>query len=511
MRKMTKTAAKALAVGAAFSIVEPVLRERFSRSEPRDSLVWAPGSGEGVLLKNAEIVDVVGGVVLHRRGLLIRDGKIEDIATEKKLGAIEADKVIDLGGLYVIPGLINAHCHMTLPLILNFGPGVLAALGRQVERNCEECITHGVTTVRDAGSPPRLLRRYTERVEGGELLGPRVYSAGAFVNAPGGYPSDYLKIPSLVAERWGDFVMQPGNAREACEAVKRNVDQGSAFIKTAFDDRALFIGQKPLPILGDDSLKAVVKEAHAAGVEVSAHHRFRRGFQRAIDFELDGLEHCPADEVLTDREVEDFAAGGRFIVPTAQVGWALSGHSHGDPYLDDPLVRQSLANRLEVIKTVYPGFCEPEVHRCLMKFEKNYRDPSYVGRRHLLYTLDPAIFTKALIVGQENINKLYHAGVLMGAGNDGGVPQVAPGDVGRELVLLELTSEMKAIDVLRAGTINNARILGLEEELGSVEVGKLADLVLLSGNPLECMDHVLYPNAVFKEGKLLYTTHKIQI
>jgi imidazolonepropionase-like amidohydrolase len=146
-----------------------------------------------------------------------------------------------------------------------------------------------------------------------------------------------------------------------------------------------------------------------------------------------------------------------------------------------------------------------------MKFERDYRDPSFVEKRHLMYTMDPSIFTKAMIVGPENINKLFHAGVLIGAGNDGGVPQVAPGDVGRELLLLIQTTDLEPMDALQAGTINNARILGMEKDLGSVEEGKLADLVLLPGNPLECIDHVLHPDAVFKEGKLLHTTNKIQI
>ena len=510
MRKMTKTLAKALAIGAAFSVIEPVLRERHYRSEPRDPLVWAPGSGEKVLLKNAEIVDVVGGMVLHKRGLLMRDGRITDIVTQKNLDGIQADKVIDVDGLYVIPDLINAHCHITLPLCLAAGMDILLSLGRQAERNFEECITHGVTTVRDAGTMPKLMRGYMDRVENGDLLGPRVYSAGAFVNVPGGYPS-YLNLPPVLARKWGNFLIMPKTAHEASEAVKVNVDWGCNFIKTAFDDRSLFVGQKPLPILEDDQLKAVLKEAHANGVKVSAHHRFRRGFQRAIEFEMDGMEHVSADEVLDDKEVEAFAAGGCFIVPTAQVGWSLSGYSYGDPYLDDPLVQQSLANRLETIKSVYPAFSEPAVHKALMRFESDYRDPSFVEKRHLMYTLDPTIFTKALVVGQENINKLFHAGVLIGAGNDGGVPQVAPGDLGRELLLLSQTTDLEPMDALRAGTINNARILGVEEELGSVEVGKLADLVLLPGNPLECMDHVLHPDAVFKEGRLLYTTHKIQI
>jgi imidazolonepropionase-like amidohydrolase len=75
------------------------------------------------------------------------------------------------------------------------------------------------------------------------------------------------------------------------------------------------------------------------------------------------------------------------------------------------------------------------------------------------------------------------------------------------MAILESSTDMKPLDVLQAATINNARILGVEEELGTVAKGKLADLVLLTGNPLDNMEYVLHPNAVFKEGKLVYTTH----
>jgi imidazolonepropionase-like amidohydrolase len=400
---------------------------------------------------------------------------------------------------------------MILTATLSFTPEILAVMGRQIERNFEECITHGVTTVRDVGALPLLLRRYIDRIEGGDLLGPRVYHAGSFINAPGGYPDFLPALPPQIANKVGDFGLGVKTPAEATAAVEKNVELGASLIKTAFDDHSLFVGQKSLPILDDASLRALVEAAHERGLKVSSHHRFRKGFLRGIEFGLDGMEHLPSDEVLDDADVEAFVAGERFIVPTAQVGWALCGVSNDDPYLDYPQVQQALANRLEVVKTVYPSLCEPAIQRALLAFEKSYRDPSFTQKRHLLFTLDPKIFTEALVKGLENLNKLYHAGALIGCGNDGGTPQSFPGILGLEMVILESSSDMKPIDVLQAATINNARILGIEEELGTVARGKLADLVLLPGNPLENMENVLHPSAVFKEGKLVYTTHQPEL
>lgn len=511
---MRRSAASLVRLAGAFALIsalEPVLRAYRDRGERREPVMWAPGTGEAFMLANAEVVDVLTGAVLHKRGVLVRDGRIEDILTEKKAAESEGVKKLDAAGSYVIPGLINAHCHILLTATLKFTPEILAAMARQMERNFEDCVVHGVTTVRDVGSLPLLLERHIRRVEGGELLGPRVYYAGSFVNAPGGYPDFMPALPQALAGRVGQFRFAVRNAAEAREAVERNAELGASLIKTAFDDHSLFVGQKSLPVMDDASLASLVEAAHERGLKVTAHHRFRAGFRRSVAFDLDGVEHLAADEALEDSDIEAFVAGDRYVVPTVQVGWALSGASRGDPYLDHPLVRQAMANRLETVRGVYPSLCEPAVYRALLDFERCYRDPGYVEKRHLSFTLDPAIFTKALVVGQENLNRLYHAGALIGCGNDGGTPQSLPGALGVEMMLLESSTDMRPLDVLQAATINNARILGVEDELGTVSRGKLADLVLLPGNPLENMRHVLFPQAVFKEGMLAYSDHSLDL
>jgi imidazolonepropionase-like amidohydrolase len=507
MHKIAKSALGIMGLGAALAAAEPVVAARHYRTQPRDPVVWSPSPGEKVLIHNAEIIDVISGSTLHRRGILIQNGRISDVFTEKKAASVEADRIIDGGGMCVIPGLINGHCHMLLTSVLDFRPEVLAAMSRQIERNFEECITHGVTTVRDAGTMPYFMRGFIDRVEGGELMGPRVYSAGSAINVPGGYPDYIPQLPEVLTKKWGQPVNYVRTTQEARDAVKSNLEEGSSFIKLAFDDYSLLVGQKPIPVLDDEQLSAIVEEAHDQGVKVTAHHRFRRAFVRGTEFGLDGLEHLPGDEVLDDSEVEAFVAGGLYLFPTVQVGWALSGYSNDDPYLDNPDVQRSLASRMEAVRTIYPSLCEPPIYRALLRYEAKYRDPSCTERRHAMYTLDPRIFTKAIVVGMENLNKLYHAGALLGCGNDGGTPQNIPGILGLEMILLDIGTDMTPIDILRSATINNARILGVEEKLGSVEKGKLADLVLLAGNPLQNMETVLHPQAVFKEGKLVYSTH----
>jgi imidazolonepropionase-like amidohydrolase len=512
MKRWSGCALGALFAGAVFAAVEPLVRERGFRSERRRPVVWEPEADRSLLIKNAEVVDVLTGKVLHRRGILVEGGKIKDILTERRAGEVEADAVIDVRGGYVTPGLINGHCHLLLPVTLDFSPEVLLSVPRQLERNFEECVTHGVTTVRDAGTFPLLMDEYKGRVARGELLGPRVFSAGSIINAPGGYPSDFLRMPAALARKWGEFAALPRGESEVREAVRESVERGSAFIKTALDHLSLTKGREPLNIFDDAELGALVEEAHSRGLKVSAHNRFRAGFSRAVEFGLDGLEHVAGDELLAEKEAENFAAAGCFVVPTMQAAWYSAGVSREDPYLEDPLVRRALAEREEAIRSDYTSFCEPPVHRSLVRSDKRYRDPSFFERRGRGGPVfDPSIFTKAVVVGGENVKRLHRAGVLVGCGNDGGVPMIAPGDLGREIVLMVEVAEMDPLHVLQAATINNARILGVEEELGTLDRGKWADLVVFSGNPLEDIRTVLRPQAVFKEGKLLWTTHAFPV
>lgn len=507
LRKAIKSSSKAMALSAMASAGALFLNEHYFRTTPREPVVWSPGVGETFKIANAHVIDLEKGVVESDHDLLVSNGRIEKIFSPGN-EAITADKTIDVNGMYIIPGLINAHCHMLWPGTFNLSLEYLSSVPRQVERNFEECVVHGVTTVRDTGNPPRLLRRYIERVEREDLLGPRVYYAGSFIGPPGCYPSDYCPpFPEILVKRWGQIVQFVNSPSEARDAVKRNLEEGSSCIKVAFDCRSLLYGEKPLNILDDESLKAVVDEAHDNGVKVLCHHRYRGGLKRINDFNVDDGEHCAADEVLDDSDVEAFVAAGRCIVPTIQVPWGLSFMSPNDPYNDDPQVREFMADRLQRMRTVYADVCEPAVYRAIYKMEMLYRNPKYTERRHILPVAATTVFTKAAVIGPVNLNKFYHAGALIGCGNDGGCPQLFTCHLGLEMLLMDLATDMEPIDILRSATINNARIMGIEDELGSVAEGKIADLVLLSGNPLEGLEPIMSPQAVFKGGKLAFNAH----
>ena len=124
---------------------------------------------EKFLIKNAKIIDVRYGRILPQKNILISNGKIIKLLHNWELKKITFDRGINLNGAYAMPGLINSHCHITMPGGFGFNLPFFFSMKRQGERNAEECIKHGVTTVRDLGSPLRLMDSLKNKINKNEL------------------------------------------------------------------------------------------------------------------------------------------------------------------------------------------------------------------------------------------------------------------------------------------------------------------------------------------------------
>ncbi|MCX5858604.1 MAG: hypothetical protein NT056_01695, partial [Proteobacteria bacterium] len=165
-----------------------------SASPPRKPLDFPVAPGSRILLKNVRIVDVEGNRIISPGQILIRDQVIEEILENPVPPA--AELTLDLQGQYAIPGLINGHCHLTLPGAADLGLGFLLAWGRQCERNAEECLRHGVTTVRDMSGFPGKLEEMKRNIASGKMLGPRILR-GIGIQVPGGYGANLNRLGGL--------------------------------------------------------------------------------------------------------------------------------------------------------------------------------------------------------------------------------------------------------------------------------------------------------------------------
>ncbi len=458
----------------------------------------APHAGrwpQRLLLKNAQIVDVERGVLRPETALLIDDGRIAALVSPDN--PVGPAATVDLAGGFVTPGLINAHCHITLPCGVNFGPAMVFAYERQVERNAEECIKHGVTCVRDMLAVGPLMDKLKEKIARGEIVGPRILTCCALYE-PGGYGSQ-ISV-------WGNdpFIRAARNPAEARDGVKRGIDTGADFIKVFQQPERLFIPSTALPVMDTPTLTAVCDEARKQGVSVALHQTEHGGMRRGLESGVIDFQHVIRDAMLDDACHRRMKDQGGWSVPTLSAPFGLAHRMDGDPCWGRGYLPEVLALRDAWLPSLIRSYLEPDLATGSLDLYRRYRNPQSYTQRHLIPWPDPRHFTSAVVRGMANARQLYESGVPFGCGNDGGIPFVFPGAMALELMLLEHIG-VSAAEGLKMATVNNARLFGLENELGSIEAGKAADLAVFTDNPLTRAAHLMQPAKVFQNGRLVFS------
>lgn len=451
---------------------------------------------ELLLLANASVIDVRRGNVLRGHGILIKRSRILDVCGPNQNEPLRPDRRIDLAGAYVLPGLINAHCHMTLPGAIGFGPGFFAVYERQLERNCEQCVIHGVTTVRDMLAVSGFLDGIRSKIAHDGLVGPRIISCCA-MDIHGGYGD---KMSIFHKKRF----WRPANTpQEGRLAVEYAAEHGADFIKLFQQPRQLFLPGAELPVMDTRTISAIQDEAARRGMVVALHHTTLSGLFRGIEGGVRCFEHMATDGPIPEAALRALLDRHCVVVPTASVAFALAYERRGDPHWGKGFTLRIARERLTLMPELVRRYCEPELVEDTLRFFAKLSEPRSFEKRHLIPWPDPSTMNAAADTGAANTRTLYEAGVLLGIGNDGGVPLIFPGALWLELVLLE-EQGMEPADLLRMATYENARLLQIDTELGRIEKGKVADLVVFEQNPLETVRHTMDPRMVFHGGELAY-------
>ena len=483
-----------------------------------------------IALRNARVLDVHAGQYLPAgTTLVIRGNSIEALVDGGDPAAsVDADVTWDMGGRAVLPGLINTHTHVAVVIpalamrLSDVGPTRRFAAA-QIERNMADCLAAGVTHVRDALVQDLSgLRTRADRIAGGEIPGPRLHRS-VQVGQLGGAESPkrtwreglmhrLVGLPYLSYDdpNAGTVVFaHDADGVTVRAAVDRAIDERGAHAIKLYDMRVKRISYEPGATLMDQAqLDAAADQSHKRGVPVTMHHVTVESFRRGVRAGVSSLAHTPIDGPLDDADVELFGRAGCILEPTLSIAYDLCWRSISGPSADHP----RLAELERVRERTFRQLVERHFIAELQGAAISGFDRAKAGHTKLAGLIDVSAalrhYAGVISHGVDNARKLYAAGAVFGCGNDAGPVPRTPAMVGLELSLFEQlvgASDVAARQAaLRSATIDGAAALGVADRFGSIAAGKVADLVVLDGDPLQDLSTIGRPvAALFMDGNLV--------
>ena len=464
------------------------------------------------LIKNARLVDVISGQILENVQLVVDRGIIKIQETGEIQNNFKGI-IFDLKGRYLIPGLIDAHCHPTVSPVFSMRMIDILNHSRQQKQNFISAIESGVTTMRDMGAFPGLLHLFIRDIQKGNMPGPRVVYCNSILNIKGSHPEIPPSDVNIFARPASLFIgMIMNNFRstpEMEECLKENA-KGASFIKLTLDNHTLFCKKnKKIPVYTKEQLDIIFRFAEKNGLAVSGHHQFKYGFDRAMEYPFNSLEHMVTDTVLSDDDIMKMAKRNTAIVPTMTVGQSFLMEEAFDELPEQyrtPEITKELHVRKEYFENETAKHCDPLLHKQNLSALKYYKT---IGRDKLWenkkFLVDPDVYFNMIGSGYQSLKKMNQAGIIIGCGIDAGMPLNYFGGNYREYEILQRVG-FSNIEILRCATINNAKILRMEDKIGSLQTGKYADMVVLDKNPLEDIRALRNPQMVFKQGDLMFSS-----
>ena len=422
------------------------------------------GGAAELLITNARLVDGTGSPPLDPASILIRDGRIARIGK-----GIEAPGValLDAAGATVLPGLVDSHVHLgAVPGSAQRGdsPAERARLGRLHLRAYLAC---GVTTVLDAGIAPDSAREIQRWLAEGQP-GPRFLTLGPMFTPPGGYLSEFGSVAT----------------REDVRALMDLAESvGVVGVKVALEKG--FGPAEVWPLHTAEIRAAIREEATRRGLPIYVHGSHEDEQTLAQEMGAHALVHIGFwDGTPSDEFVRRTAERGTYVMTTFSIMDAELARWRPER-LEDPLVR------LVVPEVELATALDPQAGKALSRARMGMISPRAPGfvRSLLGWWFDGDEATGGLLANAlDAARRLHEAGTPLVVGSDASNWDVIPYQFHGPSTLreLELLAELglAPAEILAAATTVPARMLGLEAEIGTVEAGKAADLVIVDGDPL---------------------------
>ena len=411
------------------------------------AVIAMPATAKDVAIHAGTLIDGTGAAPRHQVTILVRDDRI--VAVTPDYSDPAGAEVIDLSGATVLPGLIDTHVHITGQFD---GGDPVRELVTQTDLDAayktpayaRATLQAGFTSVRDVGAATDLVVAMKRAIASGEIAGPRMWVSGAPLGPTGGHGDARSGLdPALSQPEWTEGIVD--GVDSAIRIVRDHRRRGADLIKIMPSGGVLSVNDDPaLQLMSDAEIKAVVDTAHALGMKVAAHIHGREAIAHAVALGVDSVEH---GSYAGPESYPLFKTHGTYLVPTLLIGQRV----------------------YEIAKT------HPE-------------------------QLPPSSAAKALEVApllKSNLAAAYKAGVKIAFGTDQTL--VAHGRNAQEFALM-VDAGMTPADAILAATRNAADLIGDSADIGSVQPGRLADIIAVPGDPLADVHQLEHVAFVMKGG-----------
>lgn len=409
-----------------------------------------------LLVRCGTLMEVPGKPVRKNATVVVRNGVVDrivdgvdwnDLADARKAGATVEE--LDWRQFFVLPGLIDCHVHLTM----QWDAGVRQ---RAVTEDAPVQAVHGVanalktlragfTTVRDVGSSGTTVFAVRDAINRGEIPGPRILASGAAISVTGGHgdPTNGFR-----ADLWGMESSGVADGVDGCRhAVREQIRRGADMIKLTATGGVLSASSAGLAQhFFDDELEAIVQTAHKMGRKVAAHAHGTDGINAALRAGVDSIEH---GTYLDEDSIGLFKRSGAYLVPTLLAGATVAANAET------------------------PGYYLPMVARKARE----------VGPRMM-----------------DMFRKAQEGGVRIAFGTDTGVSP--HGENAREFALM-VKGGMTPSEAIISATIVAAELLGVKDQVGTLEPGKAADMICVAGDPTREITELERVKGVVKGGAAL--------
>jgi imidazolonepropionase-like amidohydrolase len=419
-----------------------------------------PLLAETTVLQHVTLIDGTGRDPAPDAAIVITDGRISYAGPAAGVKAPKDAQTVDLSGKYVMPGIINLHGHLGNVVDLKQDPSFFTR--ENVEKNLKLYASYGVTSMVSMGSDKELIFGMRKEQRAGRPKMTRIFTAGRGFTGYGGYPTTVpgnKGIPFEVA-----------NEVEIEKDIDWLAGKKADLVKIWVDDH---LGREKKISL--DLCKSIIEDARKRHMKVAAHVFYLADAKALVDYGLAELAHSVRDQPVDAALIDSMKKHGAIQTATLAREAALFAFAKPSPMLQDEFFTRGLS---------------PAVLETL-------RSPEYQAKQRADHDFDkyPGFFAMA----QKNLKKLSDAGVKIGFGTDTGPPGRFPGYGEHWEMELMVQAGLTPQQVIMAASKTSAEFLGARD-LGTIERGHWADLLVLGANPLDDIRNTRKIAAVYIAG-----------